>query len=94
MEANGQNLTVTIGYDLAGVPREVFASGPKEGSDVLHVLSDACVVISIALQHGITAAGLARSMGTVPDWSGKPVPASVIGVLVDLLVNADALKTP
>ena len=78
-------MTVTIGYDADGVAREVFANGPKEGSDMLHVISDACVIISIALQHDITPDALARSLGTVPDWAGSPSPASVIGAVVGLL---------
>jgi hypothetical protein len=48
-------------------------------------LADACVVISIALQHGITADELAKSLGQVPVlWlpEGSPGPASPIGAVV------------
>lgn len=80
--------TVTIGYDLAGRPKEVFANGPREGSQMQHILADACVVISIALQHGVAPAALAKSLGTVPAWdNGKPTtaPASPIGELMTIL---------
>lgn len=78
-------LKITIGYDPAtGAAREIFASGPKEGTDMEHALSDACVVISIALQHGITPAEMSKSLGVVPGFNGDE-PASLIGVIVGVL---------
>ena len=82
---NGQPLTLTIGLTTDGQPAEVFADGFRYGSGQAAELSDACVVISIALQHGIPAASLARSLGTVPAWHhGELVdrPASVIGAVM------------
>lgn len=86
----GREIAVSVGFDPAtGAPREVFASGPKEGSDMLATLADACVVISLALQHGASPAALARSLLKVPagfDGDGE-APASVIGAVVDVLVG-------
>lgn len=83
---------VCIGFDDAGTPREVFATGPREGSDMQAVVSDACVLISIALQHGIEPDALAHSLGRVPRWvNGEEGdgPASVIGLIVEALGRAE-----
>ena len=88
----GQPVVVTVGFDAAGVPREVFANGHKEGSDMQHVLSDACVVVSIALQHGIGADELGKSLGAVPAWiDGREgqAPASPIGAVVGCLMDTE-----
>ena len=65
----GQAFTVCVGYDDAGQPLEVFADGQKTGSTMAAFIDDACIVISIALQHGIAPAVLARSLSTVPVWT-------------------------
>lgn len=80
---------VTVGFDSAGAPREVFATGPKEGSDMQHVLSDACVVISIALQHGIAPAELSKSLGVIPGFQGEE-PASPIGAVLRCVSGSSA----
>ena len=66
IEHAGFRFTVTVGFDLEARPREVFADGVKIGTDLGHVISDACVVISLALQHGCPAETLPKSMGRVP----------------------------
>mgnify|MGYP003403404761 FL=1 len=80
-------------YPDTGLPGEVFADGQKEGSVMAHLLSDACVVVSIALQHGIPPEALAKSLGRAVGWdwkTGKEAdggPASVIGVICEKLVT-------
>ena len=71
--------------------------GAKDGSGMAAILDDASVVISIALQHGISAAALAKSVARLPlapltpsdlaDPAGPQHtgPASVIGAALDLL---------
>jgi hypothetical protein len=79
---------VCIGFDDDGEPKEVFATGPREGSDMQAVVADACVLVSIALQHGIAPADLSRSLGRVPRWTDgheTDAPASVIGLVVAAL---------
>ena len=59
------------------------------------LLADAAVAISIALQHGIPAAALAKSIGRLPSGPVTPadlegavparVPASPIGAALDLV---------
>jgi hypothetical protein len=65
-------LSATIGFDEAGRPGEIFLSGAKDGSGLAAILEDASVVISIALQHGISAAALAKSCARLPTASLAP----------------------
>lgn len=89
-EWNGHPVTVTVGYDLDGQPREVFAN-TRSGGDMAATLADACVVVSIALQHGIPAAALAKSLGRVPDLhrgGGATAPASPVGTILEAVLEA------
>jgi ribonucleoside-diphosphate reductase alpha chain len=63
------------------------------------LLADAAVVISVALQHGIPAQSLAKSIGRLPEGpvtpadldEGKParIPASPIGAALDLVTSLE-----
>ncbi len=92
----GQTFTATVGFDPQdGQPRELFMTAGKEGSTLNALLADAAVAISVALQHGISAQSLAKSVGRLPEGrvtpadldQGKParLPASPIGAALDLL---------
>ena len=64
LEVVGQAFTATVGFELeTGGPRELFLTAGKEGSMINAMLADAAVVISVALQHGISAQALAKSAG-------------------------------
>ena len=81
----GMNFAVTISFFPAnGRPGEVFASGAKSGCDLDYLLDDACVALSLLLQHGVEPAALVGSMGRAGDGS---TPASIIGALVDRLAE-------
>ena len=84
----GMSFAVTIGFFPANDrPGEVFASGAKSGCDLDYLLDDACVALSLLLQHGVQPAALAKSMGR----SGDGVtPASIIGALADRLAEQEA----
>ncbi len=66
----------------------------REGSPLNAMLADAAVVISVALQSGVPAAALAKSVGRLPAGHVTPVdlenfqpgrvPASPIGAALDL----------
>ena len=86
---DGMTLTATIGFDAAGRPAEVFLSGGKNGSGLSAILEDASVTISIALQCGIRASDLGRSVGRLPETIDGPatVPASPIGAALDLIAG-------
>ena len=85
-------LTATVGFDQAGRPAEVFLCGAKDGSGLAAILDDASVVISVALQHGIRAAALAKSIARIPENLEGPAikPASPIGAALDLHVDYEA----
>ena len=91
-----QAVTATIGFDPADdQPRELFLTGGKEGSTLDALLADAAVVISVALQHGVSAKALAKSVGRLPEGPVTPadldgaqparLPASPIGAVLDLI---------
>lgn len=90
-EWQGHAFTVTIGFDPAtAAPREVFADTAK-GGHMQHTVADACVLVSIALQHGISPTALAKSLSRVPDLmsgSGAVLPGSPIGTILDLIGEA------
>ncbi len=92
----GQTFTVTVGFGPeTGRPCEVFLTAGKEGSLIGAMLADAAVVISVALQHGVPAKALAKSVGRLPENpvtpadldQGRParLPASPIGAVLDLI---------
>ena len=82
-EAN--NYSVTLGFDVVNNRiGEVFTHGAKIGSAMDRILDDACVALSLLLQHGVEPAALAASMGRLGD--GKS-PASIIGALADLIAK-------
>ncbi len=96
LQADGQVSTATIGFDPeSGQPRELFLTAGKEGSMLDTLLADAAVAISVALQHGVVAAELAKSVGRLPAVPICPanldcleperVPASPIGAALDLV---------
>lgn len=86
---DGHEFSVTIGFDPAtGQPAEVFADVAK-GGQMQCTIADACVLTSIALQHGITPADLAKSLGRVPVFTGDEGatgPASPVGAVVEAIL--------
>ncbi|MEI7605760.1 MAG: ribonucleotide reductase [Rhodospirillaceae bacterium] len=84
----GMSFAMTIGFFPANDrPGEVFASGAKSGCDLDYLLDDACVALSLLLQHGVEPAALAKSMGRAGDGA---TPASIIGALADRLAEREA----
>ena len=85
----GRKVHVTVGYGPDGLEaREIFYNGGcRSGSDMEALMSDLCIALSVMLQHeGVTPAALARSMGETFDLlTGDPVPASVLGLLLEEL---------
>lgn len=84
--------TVTISYYEDGTPGEVFIDSGKSGSAIDVLLSDAAILASIALQSGVTAALLAKSMSRLAGAAFQPAaaPASAIGAAMDLLARIAA----
>ena len=68
----------------------------KTGSTMAAFLDDACIVISIALQHGIAPEALVRSLSTVPVWENGVKgegPASPVGAILAALELAAAMPS-
>ena len=97
LEVDGQVITACIGFDpKIGRPREVFLNGGREGSLLAAILADAAVAISVAVQHGVPGAALAKSVGRLPTGpvalsdldqpQTEKLPASPIGAALDLVV--------
>src|SRR5690349_18975678 len=84
VEHGGSPFTVTIGFYPDGRPGEVFTHGIRTGSGLDALLADACVLLSLLMQHGVGPAQIATSMGR----SGSAEAASIIGAVVDLAAKA------
>tara|TARA_R110002012_G_scaffold73299_1_gene186943 strand:- start:38 stop:286 length:249 start_codon:yes stop_codon:yes gene_type:complete len=56
--------SVTVGYNDNQIPKEVFIRSVKPGSQIDEILDDTSVVVSLALQNGVTIPELRRSIGT------------------------------
>ena len=102
LTSNGQELKVSVGLDMrTGHPREVFVTGAKDGSEFAVILEDTSVVISVALQHGVTAQELAKSVARVPagpvaptdlaraEGPAQTAPASIIGAVLDMICEME-----
>ena len=100
IKVEGQIVEVTVGFaPESGAVREVFLAAGKTGSTLDSLLADAAVAISVALQHGVPPAALAKSAGRLPNGSVAPVdldrpqsghrPASLIGAALDFLRSLD-----
>ena len=100
LTVGNHTFAATVGFDPAtGRPQEIFLDGAKAGSNMAAILGDASVVISVALQHGVPAAALAKSVSrapAMPSGLARPIdtlgpePASVIGGVLDLLQGFEA----
>ncbi len=85
IEYESRAYSVTFGFDIrSGRIAEVFTHGAKVGSGMDRILDDACVALSLLLQHGAEPAALASSMGRLGDGTS---PASIIGALADMIVR-------
>ena len=78
-----QPFTVTVGFYPDGTPGEVFIDGGKTGQDIQSTARDAAVVLSLALQHGITAASIRHAVTR----NGSGEAASIVGAIADALCS-------
>ncbi len=98
IEHKGQSFFVSVSYDDEGNVREVFGNSSKLTSDMDFLISDACIVLSLALQYSIHPRELKHSLKTIPafvardgEMAEEEMPASLIGVLVDILIEEQSL---
>ena len=88
IEGGGVAAHATIGFcPTTGEPREIFLR-PKgrTGSGVHFLADDVAVLISLALQHGLSADAMRRSIARSRGPKGR-VAASLVGAALDLLVE-------
>lgn len=88
----GHSIYLTVGFDPVETarPREVFYSaGFKSGSQLEFQVQDACVLISLLMQHGHQPQDVARSLARDEQPSGQMTYASVIGLIVSELIRVD-----
>ena len=70
---NGTTLHLGIGFDPeTGQPSEVFITGGKEGTDVQLLVQHVAILISIALQHGVTPEAMGKAMARGDLGAGWP----------------------
>lgn len=96
IEWAGRDWVCHVGFDPQGRAREIFLDCGKTGADVTVLMHDACVLASIALQGGWSAAELGRSLGRL----SRPVlgsdrvtdegPATPIGHALALAARLEA----
>lgn len=92
-DGTAHEFAVCVGMDDSGRVLEVFANHAKGA--MAATLADACVLISIGLQHGITAQALSNSIPRIPSWpDGETRPASPIGTILDVILAADEPPMP
>jgi hypothetical protein len=54
--------TMTIGFDADGAIGEIFLNADRSNSMLDVMMSDAAIILSIALQHGVPLQQLARAI--------------------------------
>jgi hypothetical protein len=96
LQHKGMTFVVTVGFDATtAAPMEVFGNASKAGSDFAALLADACVILSIALQHGIQPSELSKTMQWTPVMGQADKvsePASVIGAILVALVPMEVAR--
>lgn len=87
----GQTVHLSIGFDPSDPkrPREVFYSaGFRSGSQLEFQTQDACVLISLLLQHGLAPNDIAKSLSRLEQPDGTMAYASITGIIADEIVTA------
>ena len=83
---DGTRYEVTVGFHpTTGKAQEIFCHGAKAGSSMDAILDDACILLSVLVQHGVEPASLVATMGRL---GGVGQCASIIGALAEHLAGA------
>jgi ribonucleoside-diphosphate reductase alpha chain len=85
IETGGLRYTATVGFYPDGRLGEVFISTHKQGSQAGIMASDAAVVASIAIQHGVPVETLRRAL--MRDPAGRAI--GPLGVVLDLVTSEE-----
>lgn len=88
-DADEQAYIVTFGAHDGRV-MEIFCSSPKDGSDLQGMINDACIAISVLLQRGETADGLAKMFGeNRAEGALSGLPSSPLGTIARVAATID-----
>lgn len=73
--------TITVGYYDDGSIGEVFITGGKSGEQLEAIARDGAVLLSLALQHGVSIDTISHAI--TRDSQGQP--QTIVGAVVDRL---------
>jgi hypothetical protein len=69
-------MDATFGFDDVGEIREVFCTDWKAGSDNYAIVSDACILLSLLLQHGYNVEDITARLCSPPSLIGALIAAA------------------
>lgn len=89
---DNRDYLVTFGLGTDGLIRESFCTtAAKTGTDMQAFINDACIAVSLLLQHGMTMAELAAAFGENRNEGEKSgPPSSVLGAIARAGAAIDA----
>jgi hypothetical protein len=80
-EHGGFRFTAGVGRFADGAPAELFLSGAKVGTDLAVATCDAAIVVSIALQHGVTLKTIRHALARNGDGTAAGPVAAALDIL-------------
>ncbi len=86
-ERDGIRITLTVGFYPNGVPGEVFLNADRADSMLDVLMSDAAIVASIALQHGVPLQQIAHALKR--DKFG--IASSPFGAAIDRITDLEVI---
>lgn len=93
--STGARIHLSAGLTGEGRILEVFLrGGGKVGSERDFLLDDVAVLVSLLLQRGETLAGIAHSLGRLPDGSAASVVGAIVASLRSMPGADDAERLP
>lgn len=85
MQAGGGDLHVIATFGIErGRVREIMCSSFKDGADLRALVMDACIVMSLLLQHGYNVQELRAKL--------TPAPQSLLATLIDEAIKLEECK--
>ena len=75
--------TITVGFYADGTLGEVFIGVGKTGNDIQSIARDAGVLLSLALQHGVSPETIRHAVIR----GASEEPASILGAVVDSITT-------
>ncbi|MFN3656806.1 MAG: hypothetical protein ACK4UO_06100 [Pseudolabrys sp.] len=88
-EFDGQGYTAGVGYYSDGRPAEVFLNSPKIGAAVESLARDSAILISLALQHGVTLSDLHHVLTRDVRGSAMGLAGHVVGLLAQVTPKSE-----